>query len=40
MANFYMALLPAAGDGRKTFGEPDLAFKDMDTAGPLAKILA
>ncbi len=40
MANFYLALLHAVGDRREKFGEPDPALKDIDTAGPLAEILA
>ena len=40
MANFYLALLHAVGDQREKFGEPDHALKDIDTAGPLAEILA
>jgi hypothetical protein len=40
MTNFYLALLHAVGDKRKTFGEPDHALKDFDTSGPLAEVLA
>ena len=40
IANFYLALLHAVGDRRKSFGESDPALKDLDTAGPLAGILA
>ncbi len=40
MTNFYLALLRAVGDMRKTFGESDHALKDFDTTGPLAEILA
>ena len=40
MANFFLALLHAVGDRREKFGEPDRELKDIDTAGPLAEILA
>ena len=40
MSNFYLSLLHAVGDKRKKFGDPDLALKDIDTAGPLTEILA
>ena len=40
MTNFYIAILHAVGDTRKTFGEPDHGLKDFDTTGPLAEILA
>ncbi len=40
VANFYLALLHAVGDKRKSFGDSDSALKDIDTAGPLAEILA
>ena len=40
MSNFFLALLHAVGDRRDKFGEPDRELKDIDTAGPLAEILA
>jgi len=40
MSNFYLSLLHAVGDRRTKFGEPDNNLKDIDTAGPLAEILA
>jgi hypothetical protein len=40
MSNFYLSLLHAVGDKREKFGEPDRELKDIDTAGPLAEILA
>jgi hypothetical protein len=40
IANFYLALLHAVGDKRASFGDSDSALKDIDTAGPLAEILA
>jgi hypothetical protein len=40
MANFYLSLLHAVGDKRETFGEADRELADIDTAGPLAEILA
>jgi hypothetical protein len=40
MSNFFLALLHAVGDKRETFGEPDRELQDIDTAGPLAEILA
>jgi hypothetical protein len=40
MSNFYLSLLHAVGDKREKFGEPDRELADIDTAGPLAEILA
>ena len=40
LGNFYLALLRAFGDERKTFGEVDRGLAGIDTAGPLAEILA
>lgn len=40
MANFFLSLLHAVGDKREKFGEPDRELRDIDTAGPLAEILA
>ncbi|MFM8272933.1 MAG: DUF1552 domain-containing protein [Gemmata sp.] len=40
MSNFFLALLHAVGDRREKFGEPDRELRDIDTAGPLAEILA
>ena len=40
LGNFYLSLLHAVGDKREKFGESDPALKDIDTAGPLAEILA
>ncbi len=40
IANFYLSLLHAVGDKREKFGESDNYLKDIDTAGPLAEILA
>ena len=40
LANFYLALLHAVGDKREKFGEPDRGLADIDTAGPLAELLA
>ncbi len=43
VANFYLALLHAAGDRRKSFGEIDPALqglRDVNQAGPLEEILA
>ncbi len=40
LGNFYLSLLHAVGDKREKFGDSDLALKDIDTAGPLAEILA
>ena len=40
MGNFYLALLHAVGDKRAKFGDSDPDLKDIDTAGPLAEILA
>jgi hypothetical protein len=40
LGNFYLSLLHAVGDKRKSFGEPDRELKDIDTAGPLSEILA
>ena len=40
MSNFFLSLLHAVGDKREKFGEPDRELKDIDTAGPLAEILA
>ncbi len=43
IANFYLALLHAVGDKRKSFGEIDPALeglRDVNQAGPLAEILA
>ncbi|MFM8272564.1 MAG: DUF1552 domain-containing protein [Gemmata sp.] len=43
IANFYLALLHAVGDKRKSFGETDLALeglRDVDQTGPLAEVLA
>ena len=40
MSNFYLSLLHSVGDKRQKFGDPDVGLKDIDTAGPLAEILA
>ena len=40
MSNFFLALLHAVGDKREKFGEPDRELRDIDTAGPLAEVLA
>jgi hypothetical protein len=40
MSSFFLALLHAVGDRREKFGEPDRELRDIDTAGPLAEILA
>jgi hypothetical protein len=40
MSNFFLSLLHAVGDKREKFGEPDRELRDIDTAGPLAEILA
>jgi hypothetical protein len=40
MSNFFLALLHAVGDKREKFGEPDRELQDIDTAGPLAEIMA
>ncbi len=43
IANFYLALLHAVGDKRKSFGEIDPALeglRDVNQAGPLAEIMA
>ncbi len=43
IANFYLALLSAVGDKRKSFGEIDPALeglRDVNQAGPLAEVLA
>lgn len=43
IANFYLALLHAVGDRRKSFGESDPALqglRDVNQAGPLEEILA
>jgi hypothetical protein len=40
IANFYLALLHAVGDRRKSFGMEDKNLKDIDQSGPLAEILA
>lgn len=40
LSNFYLSLLRAVGDKRETFGTPDKNLKDIETAGPLAEILA
>lgn len=40
LGNFYLSLLQAVGDKRKTFGDSDAGLKDIDTTGPLAEILA
>ena len=40
MSNFYLSLLHAVGDKRQKFGDPDRGLADIDTAGPLAEILA
>ncbi len=40
LGSFYLSLLNAVGDKRKTFGDSDAGLKDIDTAGPLAEILA
>ena len=40
LGNFYLMPLHAVGDKPKSFGEPDRELKDIDTAGPLAEILA
>jgi len=40
LSNFYLALLHAVGDKRPKFGDPDRGLKDIDTAGPLAEIMA
>lgn len=39
-ANFYLALLEAAGKSRKSFGVSDPALRDIDTAGPMQELLA
>ncbi|MEK0448723.1 MAG: hypothetical protein RL088_991 [Verrucomicrobiota bacterium] len=38
-ANFFLTLLEAAGAPRKTFGVPDGALRDVDTAGPISELL-
>lgn len=40
MENFYLSLLNAVGDNRKSFGVKDTDLLDLDTAGPLSEILA
>ncbi len=40
MSNFFLALLHGVGDKREKFGEPDRELQDIDTAGPLAEIMA
>lgn len=40
LGNFYLSLLHAVGDKRDKFGDADPGLKDIDTAGPLAEILA
>jgi hypothetical protein len=40
MENFYLSLLSAVGDNRKSFGVKDTDLLDLDTAGPLAEIMA
>lgn len=40
IANFYLSLLHSVGDKRQKFGDPDLGLKDIDTAGPVAEMLA
>ncbi|MCA9266918.1 MAG: DUF1552 domain-containing protein [Planctomycetales bacterium] len=39
LANFYLSLLHAVGDRRRTFGIADLALADLDQTGPLAEIM-
>jgi len=40
MENFYLSLLHAVGDKRESFGVKDTDLLDLDTAGPLAEIMA
>jgi len=40
LGSFYLSLLHAVGDKRKSFGGSDAGLKDIDTAGPLTEILA
>ena len=40
MSNFFLSLLHAVGDKREKFGEADRELENIDTAGPLAEILA
>ena len=40
LGNFYLSLLHAVGDKRGKFGEADRELNEIDTAGPLAEIMA
>jgi len=39
-AQFFLALLEAAGAPRKSFGVADPGLKDLDTSGPMSEVLA